>query len=257
LAIFSSTSLSLCIIQLTLLCCMWQAKDGHVRISVITRGAEPFFRSSQLCSYCPTSQHIMELEDSLPCSQEPSTGPYSEPDWSNPSYLKWILIVIQLHLGLHSGLLPRGFNTNVLYAFLCAPIHGTCRGHRILLDLSVLIILGEECKLRSFSIIYFSATPPSLTSLWSEYSPQHPVLKHPQCMFLPCQRAKVSVIHLNILILNKCVMREIVLNVSTWINDFYNCVCGTWSRCWKYVDYFYINDSRYCVVSQLLGNMNL
>jgi hypothetical protein len=26
----------------------------------------------------------MELEGSLPCSQEPSTGPYSEPDQSKP-----------------------------------------------------------------------------------------------------------------------------------------------------------------------------
>jgi hypothetical protein len=26
----------------------------------------------------------MEPEVSLPCSQEPSTGPYSEPDQSNP-----------------------------------------------------------------------------------------------------------------------------------------------------------------------------
>jgi hypothetical protein len=28
----------------------------------------------------------MEHEGSLPCSQEPSTGPYTEPDESNPSH---------------------------------------------------------------------------------------------------------------------------------------------------------------------------
>jgi hypothetical protein len=29
-------------------------------------------------------QSFMEAEDSLSCSQEPSTGPYSEPDGSSP-----------------------------------------------------------------------------------------------------------------------------------------------------------------------------
>jgi hypothetical protein len=33
-----------------------------------------------------TSQHLMEPEGSLPCSQEPSTGPYPEPDQFNQYY---------------------------------------------------------------------------------------------------------------------------------------------------------------------------
>jgi hypothetical protein len=43
-----------------------------------------FLRSCQL--YSPSrTQHFMKPEGSIPCSQEPSTGPYPEPDPSNPS----------------------------------------------------------------------------------------------------------------------------------------------------------------------------
>jgi hypothetical protein len=44
----------------------------------------------------------MEPEGSLPSSQEHSTGPYPEPDQSNPSHT----ILSLLRLGLASGVFP-------------------------------------------------------------------------------------------------------------------------------------------------------
>jgi hypothetical protein len=53
---------------------------------LLTHGAERFLRSCQLCSHSRSSQRFIEPEGSLPPSQEPSTGPYPEPDRSNPHH---------------------------------------------------------------------------------------------------------------------------------------------------------------------------
>jgi hypothetical protein len=46
---------------------------------LLTHGAEPILRSRQLCSHSRISQHFMEPDGSILCSQEPSTGPFPEP----------------------------------------------------------------------------------------------------------------------------------------------------------------------------------
>jgi hypothetical protein len=70
------------------------------------------------------SQHFIETEDLLPCSKEPYTGPYPEPDRSrlyhpSLSFLRSILILsYHLCLDLQSGHFPSGFRAKILYVFL-------------------------------------------------------------------------------------------------------------------------------------------
>jgi hypothetical protein len=81
--------------------------------SLLTHWADPFLRRSHICSYSRISQHYIEPEGSLLCSQEPSTGPYPEPDQLNPYHpipLRSILILpSHLCLGLPSGLFLLAF----------------------------------------------------------------------------------------------------------------------------------------------------
>jgi hypothetical protein len=91
----------------------------------------------------------------LPCSQEPSTGPYPEPDQSS-SYHQPHLISLKIHflilsthlrLGQPSDLFPSGSPTNIF-----SPICASCPAPLNLLDLIILIVLGEEYKLWGSSL---------------------------------------------------------------------------------------------------------
>jgi hypothetical protein len=57
----------------------------------------------------------------------------------------FLILSSQVCLGLPSGPFPSGFPTKFLYASVSA----TCPAYLIFIDLMILIILGEECKLRS------------------------------------------------------------------------------------------------------------
>jgi hypothetical protein len=67
-------------------------RDAFVQLP----GAEPFLGSHTLCIYLRISQHIMESDGSLLCSQEPSNGPYTEPD--QLSSCNPILSKIHIHI---------------------------------------------------------------------------------------------------------------------------------------------------------------
>jgi hypothetical protein len=107
-----------------------------------------------------TSQHLMEPEGPLPCSKDPSTLSQINP--YHPISQRSILILsTHLRLGLPSGLFLSGFPTNTLCVFRFVPIRTTCPAHLILLDLIILIILGEEYMLRSSSMCIFLQPPVS------------------------------------------------------------------------------------------------
>jgi hypothetical protein len=100
----------------------------------------------------------MDPEGSLSCSQEPSTGTFSETDQSSPnrpSQLPILMLSTNLRLGPHSGLFPSGFPTNVVYAFLFSPISALFLENLIFPRMFILIILGKECKLWSSSLCSF------------------------------------------------------------------------------------------------------
>jgi hypothetical protein len=95
---------------------------------LLTYGAEPSLRSCQLCSHSGNSQHFQgtrrfiivftsTIHWSLSlASSIQSTAPTSI------SIRSILILSTHLRLGLSSNHFPSGFPTNILYAFLFAPI---------------------------------------------------------------------------------------------------------------------------------------
>jgi hypothetical protein len=99
----------------------------------------------------------MQPEGSLPCSQNPTTDPYPEPDASSPHlhvlHSLWSSLMLSSHLRLVllCGLFPSGILTKILYEFLTCHMHATCPD-RLSLDFITFTILVIVYKLWSSSL---------------------------------------------------------------------------------------------------------
>ena len=81
---------------------------------------------------------------------------------------------------------------NTIYTSLL-PHSATCPTHLILLYFITQSIFGEGYTSLSFSLCGFSPLPCYLVPLRPKYSPQYPILKHPQPTFLPqCERPRFT-----------------------------------------------------------------
>ena len=112
---------------------------------------------------------------------------------SHPIFKKKLILSSCLHLGLPSGHFPSGFLTKHFYVASIAPLHATCPTHFILLDLTILIILGKEYNLWRSLCIFLQ--PPACSSL-SDPNILHSILfcRRPRLTFTflynLCRRSK-------------------------------------------------------------------
>jgi len=135
----------------------------------------------------------MEPESSLPLSQQPATSPCPEPDQSTPHLSDGFLQDRLLTLSplLHPGLFPPRFPPKTLHAHLFSPTRATCPAHLNMLDVITRTKCCEAYRSRCNSLSNSFHSPVALSPVDPKHLPQHPVLKHPQPMFLP-QRKRPS-----------------------------------------------------------------
>jgi len=101
------------------------------------------------------------------------------------------MLYSHLRLGLPRGLFSSSCLTKTLSKPLLTPTRASCPAQLILLDFITRTILGEEYRSLRFSLCTFLHW---LVPLKPQYSPQQPILKHPQPTFLPqCERPSLCV----------------------------------------------------------------
>jgi len=132
----------------------------------------------------------MEPESPSVYPQVPATCPSPEPIPSSPhDPLQLPQDPSQYYPPIYVLVSPMAsFPTNTLCTPLSSPIRATCPAHLICLHFTTRAILGKEYRSFSSSLCSFLHSR-HLVPLRPKYSPQHPILKHPQPAFLPqCQR---------------------------------------------------------------------
>ena len=165
------------------------------------------------------------LHSQVPASHLPLPSSHINPvHASPPDFLKthFNIILPRTH---RSPKFPHssGFPTKTLYTPLLSPICTTCPAHLILLDLLTRTIFVEQYRSLSSSLCSFLYSSATSSLLGPKYSPQHPLLKHPQPTFLPqCEgpsftpiqnnRQNYSSIYLNFYIFGQQTGRQNILH---------------------------------------------